>query len=211
MEIQEKHKETIFQKLKMDYNTFRLKSEKEKNELFQNFKLPAKKDEEEMAWRLVTEDSDYSMPMTVRFFKDQPDEDKVKIRARLFVLFPEVFSGANQVKYKRAALWLCSRNGLICPNMRDIFSSGGKVKAIGNQKFDQAVSKIFLRLYECKDEINSLFSKPDRELREDINEFWTLKTPDHLLKDYWLRTVQDNVEKNEQLCNLHVSNILDKW
>ncbi len=30
MEIQEKHKETIFQKLKMDYNTFRLKSEKEK-------------------------------------------------------------------------------------------------------------------------------------------------------------------------------------
>lgn len=211
MEIQEKHRETIFQKMKMDYNTFRQKSEEEKNELFRHFKLSAKKDKEEMAWRLVTEDSDYSMPMTVSFFKDQSDEDKVKIRARMFVLFPEVFCGDNHVKYKRAALWLCSRNGLICPNMRDIFSAGGKVKTIGNQKFEDAVSKIFLRLYECKDEINSLLSNPDREMLEDMNEFWPLKTPAYLMKDYWLGMVQENVEKNDRLCNLQVSDILDKW
>ncbi len=211
MEIQEKQKKTIFQKMNIGYDVFRKKSEQEKNEIYHRFKHPAENEGNEMAWRLECEDSDYSLPMTIRFLKDQTPEDRIKVRARMFILFPEVFSASPSAKYKRAALWLCSRNGLLCTNMRDIFSSGGQINTIGNHAFGHGVSKIFLRLYECRDEINSLLANPDKELLEDIDDFWTLANPEYLLKDCWLDMVQTVVSKNKRLCEIKVSDIMDKW
>ena len=211
MEIQEKRKETIFQKMGIDYDSFRTKDEEEKNAIYHRFKQTAENTGVEMAWRLTSEDGDYSMPMTISFLNDKTEEERIKIRARMFVLFPEVFSASPSIKYKRAALWLCSRNGLICTNMRDIFSSGGQVNRIGYKTFEKSVSKIFLRLYQCREEINSLFANPDKELLEDIDEFWTLKCQGYLLKSYWLEMVQNTICKNKHLYNVSVSELIDKW
>ena len=146
----------------------------------------------------------------IRFLNDLSLEEKKQITVRMFILFPELFSNQGKTKYKRAALWLCSRQALICSNIRDFFTAGGQVTEIGTYHFDHAVPQILKRLYDSKDEVIALLSHPDKALADDINELWTLECNLIYYKTCWLNMMQNVFNTNSELKDIKIEDLLEK-
>jgi hypothetical protein len=47
--------------------------------------------------------------------------------------FPELFGNSND-KFGRLAIWLVTREAVVCPNVRDLFTAGGKIDIIVGKK-----------------------------------------------------------------------------
>ena len=210
MELEEKKRENIFQKMKIDYNSFRILEEKEKIQKVRTYFRSTAKEGYEMPWWIGDEESEASVPMTIRFLNDLSLEEKKQITVRMFILFPELFSNQGKTKYKRAALWLCSRQALICSNIRDFFTAGGQVTEIGTHHFDHAVPQILKRLYDSKDEVIALLSHPDEALADDINELWTLECNPIYYKTCWLNMMQNVFNANSELKDIKIEDLLEK-
>ena len=210
MELEEKKRENIFQKMKIDYNSFRILEEKEKIQKVRTYFRSTAKEGYEMPWWIGDEESEASVPMTIRFLNDLSLEEKKQITVRMFILFPELFSNQGKTKYKRAALWLCSRQALICSNNRDFFTAGGQVTEIGTYHFDHTVPQILKRLYDSKDEVIALLSHPDKALADDINELWTLECNPIYYKTCWLNMMQNVFNTNSELKDIKIEDLLEK-
>lgn len=214
MELEEKKRENIFQKMKIDYNTFRILEEKDKIQKVKRYFRSIAKEGKEMQWWIGDEDSETSVPMTIRFLNDLAPEEKKQITVRMFILFPELFSNQGsdrQTKYKRASLWLCSRQSLICSNIRDFFTSGGKVIDIGSTHFNIKMPQILKRLYDCRNDVSELLSHPDEALVVDISELWTIGCNPIYYKDCWMSMTQNVFKENLELKNIKIEDLFDKW
>ncbi len=87
--------------------------------------------------------------MANKKYKNLSDRaDKDLIRARCFILFPEIFSPDKNRKYIRMGVWLFANN-IFCRNVRDFISGSGqqKIDAIGNDP----LPKVFFRLYQSRE------------------------------------------------------------
>lgn len=208
MELAEKKRESIFQKMKIDYDTFRILEEKEKILKVRKYFRSTAKEGCEMPWWIGDEESETSVPMTIRFLNDLPTEEKKRITVRMFVLFPELFSNQGKTKYKRAALWLCSRQALICSNIRDFFTAGGQVRDIGALHFDHAVPQILKRLYDSKGEVLALLAHPDEVLINDIGELWPIECAPAYYKTCWMSMMQNVFGKNLELKDVKIEDLL---
>lgn len=82
----------------------------------------------------------------LRFWTDLEEHEKRDKRARMMILFPEVFQERCKNQYRRASIWLYNHY-IINPSMRDVFSAGGR----------SDVSAVLRRLEKQKDEIAELF------------------------------------------------------
>ena len=120
-------------------------------------------------------------------------------------------SNQTQTKYKRAALWLCSRRALICSDIRDFFTSGGKVSKIGNCQFKSPVPQILSRLYDLKDDIVYLLNHPDESLVDDIGELWTIECNPVYYKTNWVAMMQNMCNKTSGLENIKIEDLLEEW
>lgn len=211
MELEEKERKNIFQKMKIDYNTFRVLKEKEKIQKVKRYFRSIAKEGKEMQWWIGDEDSENSVPMTIRFLNDLSTEEKKQLTVRMFVLFPELFSNQGKTKYKRAALWLCSRQALICSNIRDFFTAGGQVTDIGMHHFDHAVPQILKRLYDSKDEVIELLTHPDEALADDIGELWTIECNPIYYETCWMNMMQNVFKDVPDLKNIKIEDLLKNW
>lgn len=209
MELEEKSKSNIFQKMKIDYNTFRVLNENEKIRCVRNYFRSEAKPGHEMPWWIGGENSETSVPMTVRFLNDLSVEEKRVLTLRMFILFPELFGNDATIKYKRAALWLCSRQSLICSNIRDFFTAGGKVKTLGSTSFTKPLPQIVRRLYDCREEILTLLRHPDEALKDDISELWEFKCDVRYYVDCWLNSMQSVFDKNEKMEGLKIRELFE--
>ena len=210
MELDEKKRKNIFQKMKIDYNSFRILGEKEKIQKVRNYFRATAKEGYEMPWWIGGEDSETSVPMTIRFLNDLSPEEKKEITVRMFVLFPELFSNQVKTKYKRAALWLCSRQALICSNIRDFFTAGGQVTEIGKRRFDHPVPQILKRLYDYKDDVLAKLNRPDEALRDDISELWPIECNPIYYKACWLNMMQQSFNATPELEGIDIEEMFDK-
>lgn len=209
MELVEKGEQNIFQKMKVDYNTFRIMKENDKIQKVRQYFRSTEKSGREMAWWIGEEASEKSVPMTIRFLNDLSLEEKREMTIRMFILFPELFSNHGNIKYKRASLWLCSRQSLICSNIRDFFTAGGKVTTMGNLRFDQPVPQVLKKLHDCKDDILALLQHPDEALVDDISELWTLECNPKYYVDCWKSMMQREFDDNELLQGVSVRDLLE--
>lgn len=127
--------ETIFDKIGMGYDEFRLY--KHKGRILKPYFQETMKTTPwffDDAGSVDAVEEDQTIPELlrqpqngVRFWGDIDDKQTLRyLTASMYQLFPEILSSSNKKKYKKASLWLCSRHSIINPSFRDIFSSGGK-------------------------------------------------------------------------------------
>jgi hypothetical protein len=118
---------TIFSKMKTDYDTFRLSENP--IQLTRKYYLDKaeKEGKTQMPWWLSQE---VSVPPTLTLWvKDTFTKEQEELyRALLLMLFP--FDICNS-DYKRPALWLCTRMGVLKSNFRDLYTAGGRVLVNG--------------------------------------------------------------------------------
>ncbi len=71
-------------------------------------------------------DSVPALSPVIRNYSSLEMDTKDRIKAELFILYPEVFSSSSN-KYRKIPAYLASRYGIVCANVRDIFTAGGQV------------------------------------------------------------------------------------
>lgn len=164
--------ETIFSKMNIDYDVFRTSSESIEmvRKYYRDKALQEKK--KEMPWWLTTDNSESVIGMNIRLWNTLPIEEKQILIAMSLILFPKLLSPKqSNDKYHDVVLWLCSYRSIVVPNIRDLFSAGGKIKYVDNKSLQGAKPKIFKTIVMYSDIVKSLLLNPDTELLQLIEEF----------------------------------------
>jgi len=204
MDLDSKVKKTIFQKIGVPYEDFYKMEDNDKIRSIKNFYIEnaKKKGKAEMPWWI----GDNAISMTIKFFNEQSLKDKRILRARMFILFSEMFDN----DYRRACLWLCSKYSLLCYNIRDLFSAGGKIDKLGKKVLKNKVPRIIKNLYDSLDDVKTLLMHPDNRLLDDIIEYWGY-TPDFdKLYEVWEERTKKKIISNHDYDELSLSDVFDK-
>lgn len=155
--------ETIFDKIGIQYDEFRL---------MDNPVAPVSayyksllKEGESLWW--AEDGTDQAVPPTVRLWTTLDTEEKLRLTIKGYCLFPETFSGTSQTKYNNFALWLVTNEGVVNTNIRDSFSAGGKVLMKTSDLKDVLMPAVFGRIGKYRDLIKfTLQTLPESQLLE---------------------------------------------
>lgn len=109
-------------------------------------------------------------PVMVRLWTSLELNEKDKLRAQGYALFPEIFAS----DYKRFALWLVTAKGIVHTDVRDSFSGGGQVELPLSTGEVVRVPAIFGRAWRYRDLIRDAIENADAEA---LMEYWHLSGP----------------------------------
>ncbi len=197
-------KETIFDKIDTPYDSFRTLKETEKIALVREYYINKAKREGkfEMPWWMGD-----STEVNLSFYNDQSVAMKEDITTRSLILFPELLYGDNTCDgYKKTALWLCNRYSLLCYNMRDTFSAGGKVTSINGEKIPKPYPKIVGKILRYREPIEFLLNHPDYNILADIKEYWDFDYDLKNLYESWIIMVERQYANSEIPIVKHIRN-----
>ena len=197
--------ENIFRKMKTDYDTFRLMEENEKISCVRKYYIQKAKEEHkvEMPWWMGE-----TANVNLSIFSDLPTTIKEDLTTRTYILFPSVFSRNSSIGYKEVALWLCNHYSVVCHNMRDSFSAGGKMTILNGKLLKKPYPQVVQRLLERQQQIKALLAHPDNDLFMDIKEYWDFPyDPKHLFHS-WLNIIANTFRSNPELMLIDIKELI---
>lgn len=103
----------------------------------------------------------------IRNFSSLSVAEKDKIVASIMAYFPEVFRQNATKKYERIPAFLASQYGVVCQNIRDLFSAGGQVEL----RYDGVkvfVPQVVSRVSGLAKEIQSFIKGKSKEELENL-------------------------------------------
>ena len=109
------------------------------------------------------------------------------------ILFPEIFSNRPD-KFNRLAVWLVNSEGIVCPNIRDVFTAGGQGIIEWKKKQYSRIPQILIKLSNSIDDLKIILD----ELEIDILEkYWNLSIKNKV--NDWLGLINENSKKIKSL------------
>ncbi len=156
--------ETIFDKMSVGYDDLRA-SPDSISKVKRYYKFKAEANGNQMPW-WISGDEEVAVSMNIRLWKDLSVNEKADLVAQILVLFPEVVSG----KYGNAALWLAGAKGIVCTNIMDLFSAGGKVRIVDGRTLKTPLPKVVKTLRDKFDRMKPLLEK-DSPIIDFIHEY----------------------------------------
>ena len=102
-------------------------------------------------------------------------------------------------KFNRFALWISTRQGVICPNVRDIFTAGGQGIINFQDNTYSAVPQIIMRIYQNKDKIKSKLLTIDVE---ELKEYWNCEVNESNKLSKWVELIESNSNSNLPLSKI---------
>jgi hypothetical protein len=125
-------------------------------------------------------DSFESESQDFQLFADLDDEAASAYISRIYALFPEVL-GTSQDKFRRAVLWLCTRHSIVCSNVRDYFTAGGRGDIYVQDKLKwKDVPKVICNLLPHVRRIKTLYTLK-KELAEEFKDYATFSMADEMV------------------------------
>ena len=157
--------DTIFDKMGISYDELRIMdnpvapvSKYYKNQL---------KPGETLWW--AQNETESTIPPTVKIWSVLPMDKQNEFRALAYALCPEILGPGSSKKYNRFALWLVIKQGIVCTNIRDIFSAGGQVNLRTKEGVNYRMPAAFGRIHRYHDLIKNTIYDADVEL---FKEYW---------------------------------------
>ena len=191
---------TIFDKIKTPYNELR-KKENPLRHVVDYYKSKLKPGEE-LWW--IDQENSKPTNFVIKIWNNLSLKEKQELKNKSMVYFPELFSNNND-KFGRLAIWLVTREGVVCPNVRDIFTAGGKGKIVVGTKVYENIPRIFLTLFENLDfTIETLAQTSAIEL----SEYWGMKTTETKKISDWIELVSEHSKKITDAKHLNIKQIL---
>lgn len=181
-----KNGETIFDKINIPYDTLRTLSDPI-NTVLDYYRQQLREGGGSTWWS--QKGDDIGAKAIVRMWNQMYKQERDRILHKGLCLFPELVSD-KQNKYNRFAVWLATREGVICTNVRDIFSAGGR----GNIEFDGRiyhVPKILLKLSENIFDIKQSLNTLDYS---EIEEYWCDYKEGDDRYVYWCEMIVENAK-----------------
>lgn len=173
---------TIFNKIKIPYDVLR-KRERPLEPLVDYYKSKLKTGEK--LWWTGAEKQE-AASLIIRAWSNLSNAERKDYRIKGFAFFPEIF-GESLSKFNRFAIWLPTTQGIVCPNVRDNFSAGGKIDLkVGNKTY-LGIPKVFGRLYDIREDVRTLVNS---QSIEDLSSYWQQNVKANKKIDLWLKLVQ---------------------
>jgi hypothetical protein len=192
---------TIFDKIKMPYDNLR-KKENTIRPIVDYYKTKLKPGEE--LWWMDAENNSKPSSIVIRIWNNLSLKEKQELKNRAMAYFPELF-GNRSDKFGRLAIWLVTREAVICPNVRDLFTAGGKSDyLIGKNTFNK-VPRIFLNLF---DNVESIVENLVHTSAFELSEYWETMTTEKTKLLNWIELVADNSKKIQDSKHLNIKQIL---
>ena len=156
--------ETIFDKIDIDYDDIRQSENPIKP--FKEYYRNKLSEGQELWWLDNEEYKPDSIVFKIWNSLSKGDKDNFKIKG--YTYFPEIL-GKQHSKFDRFTLWLSVKQRIICPNVRDLFTAGGRDDIlIGNSTLD-LLPKVLVKFVDNIDLIVDEFNETGIE---KLNEIW---------------------------------------
>lgn len=196
--------QTIFDKIEMSYDILR-KKENPIRPIVDYYKSKLKPGEE--LWWMDSEINSNASNIVIRIWNNLSRKEKKTLKIRAMVYFPELFSNRPD-KFGRLAIWLVTREAVVCPNVRDSYSAGGKGHLLLNDKIYNDVPRMFLNLFE---NINDIFDAILQTSALELSEYWERKTTDDNKIFDWIELVAENASKIHDARHINFKQILTSF
>lgn len=156
IDMNTKRDKTIFAKMNTTYDNLRTSGESIA-QVRRYYRDKAKtENKKEMPW-WIDDISDTSTTksegnMMVRHISSLTSEEKKKVITQIYILFPEDVIKRN---YIEPSMWLVAYHKIVCHNMRDFMSAGGKAKYLNGHKLANPLPAIVKKFLEYSIDVKS--------------------------------------------------------
>lgn len=191
---------TIFDKIKMPYDTLRLEENPVKPII--NYYKSKLKPGQDLWW--IDSENEQSSNLVIDIWANLDINQRADIKNKAMVYFPEVFSNRGD-KFGRLAVWLVTREAIVCPNVRDLFTAGGKEDYIVNGKIYKDIPQIFVKLFKNLEDVLEVLINTSAI---DLNDFWNLKVSEKNKIENWIKLVGENSKTIRGTKNVDIEQIL---
>ncbi len=191
---------TIFDKINMPYDTLR-KKENPIRPIVDYYKSKLKPGED--LWWIDQENSRASN-LVIKVWANLNAKEKQNVKNKAMVCFPELFSNSND-KFSRLAIWLVTREGVVCHNLRDSFTAGGKGQMLVGKKSYKNIPRIFLNLFDNLDFILEIITQTSSI---ELSEYWRIKTNEKKKITDWIELISQESKKISDAKHLNIKQIL---
>lgn len=172
---------SIFDKIGIDYDKLRKKSNS--IQIIKDYYRGQLKDGEELWW-IDQENDQKTVSPIIKPFRGLAPREKSLFMIEVMILFPEIFSASN-TKFERPAAYLIAQYNAVSPNLRDMFTAGGKVELLINGK-KRTISRLAHNLYLNAKKIDAEFKNIDAH---KLKYYWRLKRLDKKNRNQWERMI----------------------
>jgi hypothetical protein len=192
---------TIFDKIKIPYDALR-KNENPIRPIVDYYKSKLKPGEE--LWWMDAENNSKPSSIVIKIWNNLSAKEKKELKNRSMIYFPELFGNSND-KFGRLAIWLVTREAVVCPNVRDLFTAGGKSDCVIVNKMYQKVPRIFLNLF---DNLPNIVEAIMQTSAFELSEYWEIQTTDNTKLFDWIDLVALQAKKIQDAKYLDIKQIL---
>lgn len=154
---------TIFDKMNISYDELR-KLENPVSRVSEYYRGNLKPGER-LWW---ASDIESASPATLRIWSSISKAERNSLIIQGLVRFPEIVSG----DYSRFAFWLVTDLSIVCTNIRDLFSAGGKFSYKMNNGKTIKLPAVFRRIFENKNEIKRILKDIDIPKGNDVSKIY---------------------------------------
>ena len=192
---------TIFDKINMSYDTLR-KSVNPIRPIIDYYKSKLKSGEE--LWWIDSENNFKASNIVIRIWNNLSLEEKQEFKNRAKVYFPELY-GNRSDKFSRLDIWLVTREAVVCPNVRDLFTAGGKCDYEIDESLYEKVPRVLFNLFSNVPSIVEIISQTSAL---DLSEFWECETTDKTKLEDWVNLVSEYAKTIKDAKHLNIKEIL---
>ena len=155
-------------------------------------------------WWIDNNTSNSHNNLIIRIWNNLSVQEKFRIKIQALVYFPELFGNRND-KFGKLAIWLIMRNSIVCPNLRDIFTAGGKGDFVVDKQLFSQIPRMFLNVFENIDALKKILATTEVSV---LSEFWGIETSESTKVFDWISLVDNNWKKSPQSNFLDIKKIL---
>lgn len=192
--------QTIFDKIKMPYDVLRKKDNPIRPIV--NYYKSKLKPGEDIWW--MDQDNSNSTNIVIKIWNNLSLNEKQEVKNKAMVYFPELFSNSGD-KFGRLAIWLVTREGVVCPNIRDLFTAGGKGEVLIAKKKYINIPRILLNLFN---NLNFIQDTIEQTSAIELSEYWGIKTSEKKKFSDWMDLISIQSSRIPDAKHLNVKQIL---
>lgn len=200
IDMELKQGETIFDKMKIPYDDLRKDSNPIRHVV--NYYKDTLRKGDDMWW--IDTDSGGVSSVVIRIWKNLSSIERKQLQNTSVVLFPELLSNSND-KYSRLAIWLVKHKSIVCPNIRDSFSAGGKCIYQINGRTFRNVPRVFKNILDNIDDIKNIIINTDVDI---LTEYWNFYTSNQSKFQDWIDLVSIQSKKIQDAKHLDLKDMI---
>ena len=192
--------QTIFDKLQVKYDILRQSNAPIKPII--KYYRSRLKPGQDLWW--IDSGNDESSSLVVNVWNNLSLKERQNVKNKAMVYFPELFSGKAD-KFSRFSLWLVTRRATVCPNVRDLFTAGGKGDFVINGQLYENIPRVFINLFE---NISGIFEIIRESRPSELIDYWGSEPDENNMLKKWISLVDTHSKSLRGAKDLDINQML---